>query len=64
MFTVRIYESAVGVLQSIDIPGYKRILILDNYDYDGCLMEQISIHDDDYDLVDDDKANEYMVLYL
>ena len=51
-------------LQSINIPGYKRILIVDNYDYDGCLMEQISIHDDDYDLIDDDKASDYMMLYL
>ena len=51
-------------LQSINIPGYKRILIVDNYDYDGCLMEQISIHDDDCDLIDDDKASECMVLYL
>ena len=51
-------------LQSINISGYTRILIVDNYDDQGCLMEQIIIHDDDYDLIDDDKASECMVLYL
>ena len=28
------------------------------------VMEQISIHDNDYDLIDDDKASECMMLHI